>query len=126
MLCRKLVIVATLGILAAPLVLAEEQPSEGKHCLPIQSISTTRVIDRQHILFKMRSGPDYMNELPNKCPGPYKSKAIMYKTSLSKVCDLDIVTVLDSIGGGYMPGASCGLGHFVPVEPPQNVEPTQE
>ncbi|MEJ2760591.1 MAG: hypothetical protein P8126_03375, partial [Gammaproteobacteria bacterium] len=40
------------------------------------------------------------------------SGTIMYRTSLSQLCDLDIITVLDSVGGEYRPGASCGMGHF--------------
>jgi hypothetical protein len=39
----------------------------------------------------------------------------MYRTSLNQLCDLDIITVLNSLGFGFMRGPSCGLGSFQPV-----------
>jgi hypothetical protein len=40
----------------------------------------------------------------------------MYRTSLSQLCNVDIITVLQNVGFGFLPGASCGLGMFRPVE----------
>jgi hypothetical protein len=37
---------------------------------------------------------------------------------LSRLCSVDIITVLHSGGGGQR-GASCGLGAFQPVELPR-------
>ena len=111
--------VALATFLCAGLAQAEEATQaeeEGKRCISIHRISSTDIVDNQHIRFKMTGGPDYMNELPRKCIGLGKHDAFMYKTSLSQLCDLDIITVLDSVGGGYMRGASCGLGKFVPIE----------
>jgi len=39
----------------------------------------------------------------------------MYRTSLSQLCDLDLITVLESGGFGLMPLSSCGLGRFYPI-----------
>jgi len=99
----------------ASLAFAEASVATDKRCLPISGIASTRVVDNQHIVFQMRNGDAWMNELPRKCPGLSKRDPIMYKTSQSQLCDLDIITVLNSAGGGYMPGASCGLGRFVPM-----------
>jgi hypothetical protein len=59
----------------------------------------------------------------------------MYRTSLPQLCDLDIITVLDDAGFGFMPGASCGLGRFYPItkdeakamkeSPPKRIEPEE-
>lgn len=35
--------------------------------------------------------------------------------SLNRLCHLDIITVMDGVGFGPSPGASCGLGHFYPI-----------
>lgn len=102
-------------ILGAASLLAEES-DEAKKCIQINRISSVDVIDNQNVKFKVTGGPDYINTIPNKCPGLSKHDPIMYKTSLSQLCDLDTITVLHSIGGGFSRGASCGLGKFVPVE----------
>ena len=39
----------------------------------------------------------------------------MYRTSLSVLCDLDLITVLDRGGFGLRPMGSCGLGRFRPT-----------
>ncbi len=56
----------------------------------------------------MDGGPDYMSTLPHKCPGLSKHDTIMYETSLNQLCDLDTITVLNQIGGGFMRGPTCG------------------
>jgi hypothetical protein len=104
-------------LLTTATVQADDAPAavDGeKKCIALQRIRNTKVIDNQHIRFELLGGKYYMNELPSKCPGLRKDKPFMYKTSLSQLCDLDIITVLEQTGGGYMQGASCGLGKFVP------------
>jgi hypothetical protein len=39
----------------------------------------------------------------------------MCRTSLSQLCDVDIIIVLIDIGFGFSPGVSCGLGTFFPI-----------
>ena len=96
---------------------ADEEAVEGtKKCIPVYKISSIDVLDNQHIRFEVLGGPDYMNTLPNKCPGLTKYSPIMYKTALSQLCDLDTITVLHEVGSGFMRGASCGLGKFVPMD----------
>lgn len=106
-----------MGLALAGHVSAEEKAEEkagGKKCVSLHSISSTKVLDNQRIKFEMDGGSDYVNMLPRKCPGLNKNTPIMYKTSLSQLCDLDTITVLNSMGGGYMPSATCGLGRFEP------------
>ena len=95
--------------------LADDEES-AKKCIPLYRISSVDVLDSQHIRFETHGGPDYMNTLPNKCPGLSKHDPIMYKTSLNRLCDLDTITVLNQIGSGFIQGATCGLGKFVPME----------
>ncbi len=85
-----------------------------KHCVSLARIDHTEVLDNQNILFFMKGGRIYLNRLPHKCPGLARREAFMYRTSLGQLCNVDIITVLDDIGFGFSPGASCGLGQFYP------------
>ncbi|GIX30548.1 MAG: hypothetical protein KatS3mg124_1020 [Porticoccaceae bacterium] len=111
---------ALAALIGLPLGLsAAEDGAQGgaeKRCIPLSRISSVRVLDDQHIRFEMAGGPDYLNTLPRRCPGLNRNDPILYKTSLSELCDLDTITVLHQVGGGFMRGATCGLGTFVPVE----------
>ena len=102
-------ITATGWTAAAPV--APEQESS-RHCLSLNRIERSEILDNQHIAFKTIDGKYYMNVLPRPCTPLHRNSALMYKTSLSRLCDLDIITVLDSLGGGYEPVGSCGLGGF--------------
>ena len=35
---------------------------------------------------------------------------------LNQLCDVDVTTVLQDVGFGFLPAASCGLGKFQPIE----------
>jgi hypothetical protein len=39
----------------------------------------------------------------------------MYRTTLSRLCDIDTITVLYHGGPGMTQGPTCGLGKFYPV-----------
>ncbi len=84
-------------------------------CVPIASIRETRVLDDRTIDFVLAGGERLRNTLPVGCPGLSRDDGIAYSTSLSRLCDVDIFTVLDRGGGGPLPGASCGFGPFQPV-----------
>lgn len=103
-----------------------EEASEGERCIHLARIDRTKVIDNRHILFYMKGGDVYSNELPHKCIGLRKGKTFMYKTSLNKLCNVDTITVLDDLGFGYSRGATCGLGKFQPVEMFEPEEETEE
>jgi hypothetical protein len=86
-----------------------------ERCLSLIRIEDMRILDNQRIVFEMTGEDQYLNVLPRPCPGMDRNSTIMYRTSLNELCDLDVITLLDSIGSGYMPGASCGLGMFIPI-----------
>ncbi|MCI4589272.1 hypothetical protein MOK15_04050 [Sphingobium sp. BYY-5] len=89
---------------------------EAVDCIPIQSIRSTNVRDDQRIDFVMNGRKIYRNTLPNTCPSLGFEKRFSYRTSLSQLCSVDIITVLWNAGPGLQPGASCGLGKFQPME----------
>ncbi len=105
-----------LGLLVTPASLyAEEHMQKPEHCISLNRIQSSDVIDDRRILFEMVGGDYYLNELPHRCPGLDFEDAFMYRTSIGQLCDMDIVTVLTNAGFGLHPGASCGLGMFRPV-----------
>lgn len=85
------------------------------NCVQLHQIRNTRVRDSRTIDFHMIGGKVYRNTLPYSCPGLGFEEKFMYKTSLSQLCSVDIITVLNSGGRGLDRGASCGLGKFQPM-----------
>ncbi len=88
---------------------------DAQTCIPISQIRGSRVHDNYTIDFDA-GGRTYRNILPNGCPGLGSEQAFTYETSLTQLCNTDIIYVLRRIGGDYQRGAGCGLGSFVPVE----------
>ena len=117
------------------IAIAEESAEDtAERCVNLRRISRTEVIDDQNILFYMRGGTIYRNQLPHRCSGLKIQRKFMYRTSLSQLCDLDIITVLYDHGIGFTPGPSCGLGRFYPIteeevqalkEAPRDIEPEE-
>lgn len=90
---------------------------EPVNCLSIPSIRESRVRDDYTIDFRTGNNRWYRNTLANRCNGLGFDRTFTYATSLSQVCNVDIITVLTNMGGpGLMPRGSCGLGMFTPVE----------
>jgi hypothetical protein len=87
-----------------------------KSCVPIRSIRSTAVVDDSTIDFKMVGGKTLRNHLPLSCPGLKFQDSFSYRTSLSQLCNVDVIRVVQNYGGGLQEGAACGLGKFQPVE----------
>jgi hypothetical protein len=95
---------------------AAEVTGEPVSCINLSQIRNTAVRDDRTIDFIMSGGRVYRNTLPNQCGSVGFDRAFTYSTSLTQLCNVDIITVLQNVGGGLMPGASCGLGEFIPVK----------
>ena len=114
---------AAAAMLAQPAV-AKEKPDpyvakgEPVDCINIRSIRSSRVRDDRTIDFEVSNRKIYRNTLPNSCPNLGFEKRFSYRTSISQLCSVDIITVLWNVGPGLQPGASCGLGKFQPMEKP--------
>ncbi len=93
----------------------EVDDAEAERCIPINRIANTYVLDDQRILFYMRGKKAYLNVLPRRCGGLGSQRRFMYETSQSQLCDLDTISVLYNLGGGFSRGTSCGLGLFHPM-----------
>jgi hypothetical protein len=95
---------------------ADDRDTGVRDCISYQQIESTDVVDDDTILFRMRGRQIYLNDLPNKCPELRAEDRFMYRSSTSQLCSLDTITVLNDMGFGFRPGATCGLGKFVPVD----------
>jgi len=85
-------------------------------CIAISQIRESRVRSDQIIDFRVGGRQWYRNTLPQKCPSLGFEQRFSYRTSLSQLCSVDIISVLQDFGGRLSEGASCGLGPFQPVE----------
>ncbi|HEY8520659.1 MAG TPA: hypothetical protein VIN61_11310 [Gammaproteobacteria bacterium] len=93
----------------------DRQTGEVRNCIDLRSIDHTRVVDDDTLLFYMRGGVIYRNDLPNRCPQLATEERFMYRVALDQLCDIDVITVLSDLGFGFVPLASCGLGKFQPI-----------
>lgn len=118
---------AALLLLAGP-ALAQRRPvppatviGPDVGCVQMQNIRQTEVRDDRTIDFIMRDGKWYRNTLANSCPQLGFERAFGYQTSITQLCNVDIITVIVQ-GAGSRRGASCGLGKFTPIEPIKRVK----
>ena len=88
-------------------------------CVPLRMIRQTRILDDKTILFEMRSGEIWRNELPYDCHGLKREDRFGYKTSMDQLCSTDLITVLPTMG---IAGPTCGLGEFVLYTPEKQKE----
>lgn len=103
-----------------------DDAEEARDCINLMSIDRTRVPDEDTILFYMRDGAVYRNELPNRCPNLDFEERFMYRVTMNRLCAVDVITVLDDVGFGFLPGASCGLGKFQPISAEEAEHLTEE
>lgn len=120
--------VVVTGLVTAALVLlsasagAEEhedssaRPEGSELCVSLAAIRRTRIVDDQTIIFYMRGGDIFINRLPRRCTGLARGDGYSYETSLTRLCNTDIIRVLQRFGGAIpRPTLSCGLGFFQPT-----------
>jgi hypothetical protein len=111
---------SSLSAAEEPAAASDAAPGKTVSCVRLSQIDSTQVVDDRTIIFRMRSGKPryYKNTLPYKCPQLGFEKAFSYKTSTNQLCSVDIITVLQNFGSSFNQGSSCGLGDFVPYQPP--------
>jgi hypothetical protein len=87
-------------------------------CIPISSYSSTHIRDDQTIDFEVNTKTIYRNKMPYSCPGLAAEGRFLFKTSMSQICSVDMISVLQNFGGTFSEGAHCGLGTFQKMEKP--------
>jgi hypothetical protein len=86
-----------------------------KRCVSLRQIDHTKIVDDDTVLFFLKGGDVMRNNLPQNCPALMSEDTFMYRTSIEQLCNSDTITVLNDLGFGFMPGATCGLGDFQPI-----------
>jgi hypothetical protein len=95
--------------------LAEARPVGAPlDCIALSRIDRTRILDSRTIDFHMRGREVYRNRLPNECPGLAFEDSFTYRTSLGRLCSVDLIAVNRS--GGGPAGPTCALGPFQRIE----------
>ncbi|HUL82015.1 MAG TPA: hypothetical protein VL131_07730 [Gammaproteobacteria bacterium] len=86
-------------------------------CVIVTNIRQTAVIDDQTILFYMRGGKKtvYRNYLPNQCPRLAIEGRFAYEVKINRLCNIDLITVIENFGTRLGPGFTCRLGEFYPI-----------
>jgi len=111
-------IAAACALFASSLTASDELPAdlegysitgETENCLSLHQIYESDALDDYNIVFEMRNGSKFLSRLPHRCAG-LSFRGFSYSTSLSQLCNTDIITVLDTSTG--VNGPSCGLGMF--------------
>ena len=122
-----------LGCLATSVALSQDSPDEadppvyeldeedfaidreGERCISTRNIRDTDILDERTILFRMRGGDYFVNYLRNDCPGLVREERFSYRSSGGRLCQVDMIRVLEQFGGFIQEGMSCGLGVFYPI-----------
>jgi hypothetical protein len=88
-----------------------------RDCVILQDIRQTVVIDDRTILFYMKGGKKtvYRNYLSHECPNLAHEGRFAYETRINRLCDIDLITVLQQFGPQLGPGFTCRLGDFYPI-----------
>ena len=86
-------------------------------CISVPSIDDTEVVDDRTVLFFMRGDKVYRNYLPKTCPGLERQDSFSYRTTSSRLCAMDTITVLEREPSPGVSGFTCALGEFRPISP---------
>ncbi|MGE4061501.1 MAG: hypothetical protein AB7E69_21855 [Sphingomonadales bacterium] len=100
----------TTGLIAAAITAGAAAPSmaadENKplvRCIDITRMSSSKVVDNQTIILKMRGGPDYKMTLAHRCPGLKMQGTWRHDArSLAKLCEVDTIEVPVTTTGGVL------------------------
>ena len=111
-----------LPLLLLPLasISAAEQEEDGvgqepRRCINTGSVLKTRIIDDSHVVFMMRRDEMYLNALRSSCTGLARHGAFSYRIQTRSLCELEVITIIESGSVGSPLGRSCTLGLFEPV-----------
>jgi len=122
--CPALIVLICFVTMSPSIHAAEEKPladiianpDKAIRCVDLISVDHSHIVEDGFILFYMRNKKIYLNALPNTCPGLKSAGTFMYRLSIQRLCNVDVITVLYRMAGGFSPGPSCGLGLFYPID----------
>lgn len=92
---------------------APELTSDGR-CIRTQFIRQSFARNGATIDFEMKTGRAVRNRLSEACPDLGPTRSILYRAHGDRLCAGDLITVLSA--SSPVPGATCALGAFEPLE----------
>ncbi|MEM9494784.1 MAG: hypothetical protein AAGA09_02180 [Pseudomonadota bacterium] len=78
-------------------------------CLRLSMVRDTDPLDDTMILFEVRGGAMFVNELNGRCVGLERERRFSLRTPQNQMCEGDIINVTDNFGNFR---GSCSLGAF--------------
>lgn len=81
------------------------------NCINLRDIRSSRIIDRTAIIYETNNNTFYVNR-PSGANFLDSNAALVTRTSISQLCNVDIVRLYDT--SARMERGSVGLGEFVP------------
>ena len=81
-------------------------------CLPLTSISSSRIIDRTAIVFETSPGKFFLNTPPRGAEALASNDTMVVETRTPELCSVDTVGLRNMTTGS--PSGFIGLGRFVP------------
>lgn len=93
---------------------------EPTSCISTRDIQDTDAVSERVVLFHMRNGWVYRNDLRESCPRLLrKSSAFSYRSTVDRLCSTDTIQVFEPAQGVAYGG--CRLGEFVRYELPEGM-----
>ena len=100
-----------------PTAPAAQAIGEPLSCLPLSRFTNTHVRDDWTIDFIGSAGSKVWRvTLPRRCNGLRSADSFTYATSLTQLCQQDVIYPLNRVGNSLQRSGACGLAPFVPVE----------
>jgi hypothetical protein len=95
---------------------------EPQSCVTVRDIEDTDALTDRIVLFHMKNGRTYRNDLPNSCPQLTRDgSAFAFTTPIGRLCAIDVVQVAEPSTGFRYGG--CQLGKFTQYELPRGLNP---
>lgn len=113
MMTRQLTTLALAATLAMAASAQEAAPPED--CISLMRLDHSDVVDDRTILFFLTNKEVRLNRLPSACPGLDTEERFLYRVTMNKLCQTDVITVLYAAGDGFLEGPTCQIGAFQPL-----------
>ena len=88
-----------------------------KDCLTTRDIDRTKVVSDRVVDFMMKNHDVYRSTLAISCANLRAYGRFTYRTTVSRLCSSDVITVVDT--SGHI-GTTCGLGPFQRIDVPRS------
>lgn len=98
---------------------AEAATTNEVRCIDTRRIRSTKAVDNQTVIFRMRGGPDYKMTTVNRCSGLKMQGTIVYApTPSNRLCSIDTIKVPITTSGGLRNAmfTHCPIDKFVVLE----------